>query len=303
MQHKKWEKGSLREDGKPGFETPTGKFEIASSVLDEYGYDPLPRYVEPKESPASQPQLANQFPLVFNSGARHNVDLHTLHHSIPSLTKERPVPTVMMNVVDAARRGINSGDKVLIRTPRGQVAMYAVVTDDIVEGAVEASGAGGGALGSADWQKACVNELTDLNNYDPISGFPTYKVLLCDITRVEHSEVMHIVASGEYLLDNKVEKGMTASRIYLDNNATTALDTEVQTAMMEFAKCYGNPSSIYAAGRESHDAIEAARKSLSLLINCTPRRLIFNSGGSEGNNFVIKGIAGKAGIPSDLSSG
>ena len=61
--------------------------------------------------------------------------------------------------------------------------------------------------------------------------------------------------------------------------------------MMEFAKCYGNPSSIYAAGRESHDAIEAARKSLSLLINCTPRRLIFNSGGSEGNNFVIKGVA------------
>ena len=188
MQYKKWEKGSLREDGKPGFETPTGKFEIASSVLDEYGYDSLPRYVEPKESPASQPQLAKQFPLVFNSGARHNVDLHTLHHSIPSLTKERPVPTVMMNVVDAARRGINSGDKVLIRTLRGQVAMYAVVTDDIVEGAVEASGAGGGALGSADWQEACVNELTDLHNYDPISGFPAYKVLLCDITKVEHSE-------------------------------------------------------------------------------------------------------------------
>ena len=114
----------------------------------------------------------------------------------------------MMNVVDAARRGINSGDKVLIRTLRGQVAMYAVVTDDIVEGAVEASGAGGGALGSADWQEACVNELTDLHNYDPISGFPAYKALLCDITKVEHSKVKHLVSSGEYLLDNKVEKEM-----------------------------------------------------------------------------------------------
>jgi cysteine desulfurase NifS len=291
MQYKKWEKGSLREDGTAGFETPTGKFEIASSVLEEYGYEALPRYVEPKESPASQPELAEQFPLVFNSGARHNVDLHTLHHSIPSLTKERPVPTVMVNVVDAARRGINSGDKVLIRTERGQVAMYAVVTDDIVEGAVEASGAGGGALGSADWQEACVNELTDLNNYDPISGFPAYKALLCEVIKVEHSEVVHIVGSGEYLLDNKVEKGTAASPIYLDNNATTALDAEVQHTMAEFAKCYGNPSSIHAAGKESHDAIEAARKSLSLLINCTPRRLIFNSGGSEGNNFVIKGVA------------
>ena len=198
----------MREDGKPGFETPSGKFEIASSVLEEYGYDPLPRYVEPKESPASKPELAKRFPLVFNSGARHNVDLHTLHHSIPALTKERPVPTVMMNVVDAARRGISSGDKVLIRTLRGQVAMYAVVTDDIVEGAIEASGAGGGALGSADWQEACVNELTDLNNYDPISGFPAYKALLCDVTKIEHSEVRHVVSSGEYALDNKVEKEM-----------------------------------------------------------------------------------------------
>jgi cysteine desulfurase NifS len=291
MQYKKWEKGSLREDGKPGFETPSGKFEIASSVLEEYGYDPLPRYIEPRESPVSKPELAKPFPLVFNSGARHNVDLHTLHHSVPALAKERPAPTVLMNVVDAARRGISSGDKVLIRTLRGQVAMYVVVTDDIVEGAIEASGAGGGALGSTDWQKACVNELTDLNNYDPISGFPAYKALLCDVTKIAHSEARHVTSSGEYALDNKVEKEIAPSRIYLDNNATTALDADVKHAMSEFANCYGNPSSIHSAGKESHDAIEAARKSLSLLINCTPRRLIFNSGGSEGNNFVIKGVA------------
>ena len=291
MQYKKWEKGSLREDGKPGFETPSGKFEIASSVLEEYGYDPLPRYIEPKESPASKPELAKPFPLIFNSGARHNVDLHTLHHSVPALAKERPAPTVMMNVVDAARRGIASGDKVLISTLRGQVAMYAVVTDDIVEGAVEASGAGGGALGSTDWREACINDLTDLNNYDTISGFPAYKALLCDVTKIAHSEARHVTSSGEYALDNEVEKEIAPSRIYLDNNATTALDADVKHAMAEFASCYGNPSSIHAAGKESHDAIEAARKSLSLLINCTPRRLIFNSGGSEGNNFVIKGVA------------
>ena len=158
-------------------------------MLEEYGYDPLPRYVEPRESPASKPELTKRFPLIFNSGARHNVDLHTLHHSIPALAKERPVPTVMINRADATKRGINNGDKVLIKALRGQVAMYAVVTDDIIEGAVEASGAGGGALGSADWQEACVNELTDLNNYDPISGFPAYKVLLCNITKMGDSEV------------------------------------------------------------------------------------------------------------------
>ena len=295
MEYKKWEKGSLREDGKPGFETPSGKFEIASSVLEEYGYDPLPRYVEARESPASQPEVAKRFPLVFNSGARHNVDLHTLHHSVPSLARERPVPTVMMNGADAAKRGIISGDRVLISTLRGQVAMYAVATDDIVEGTIEASGAGGGALGGADWREACVNELTDLNNYDPISGFPAYKALLCDVTKVEGAGKSHVTGSGEYALDNRIEKEIAPGRIYLDNNATTALDAEVKHTMAEFADCYGNPSSIHAAGKESHDAIEAARKGLSLLINCTPRRVIFTSGGSEGNNFVIKGVAFSSG--------
>ena len=56
--------------------------------------------------------------------------------------------------------------------------MYASVTEDIVPGAVEASGMGGGFSGSNDWRRACVNELTDLNNFDPISGFPAYKALL-----------------------------------------------------------------------------------------------------------------------------
>ena len=47
MQYKKWEKGLLRQDGQPGFDTPTGKFEIASTILEEHGYDPLPVYTEP----------------------------------------------------------------------------------------------------------------------------------------------------------------------------------------------------------------------------------------------------------------
>ena len=57
MEYRKWEKGLLRPDGKPGFDTPTGKFEIASSTLGEYGYDPLPVYTEPKEGPLSTPDI------------------------------------------------------------------------------------------------------------------------------------------------------------------------------------------------------------------------------------------------------
>ena len=290
MEYRKWEKGLLRDDGKAGFETPSGRFEIASSALDEYGYDPLPRYVEPRESPVSRPDLAARFPLVFNSGAHQNVDLHALHQTTPELGREHPVPTVMINTADARERGIVNGEKVLICTNRGQVPMYAVVTDDIVKGSVEASGTGGTTPDSEEWREACVNELTDLENYDPISGFPAYKALLCDIVKTGGAAPREVRAAGEYNLEH-AESEQAAAPVYLDNNATTAPHREVRRAMAEFLESYGNPSAIYGAGRAAHGAIEAARKSLSLLVGSTPRRLVFTSGGSEGNNFVIKGIA------------
>ena len=119
MQYKKWEKGLLRPDAQPGFATPTGKFEIASTILAEHGYDPLPVYTEPLESPLSQPELARKFPLVFNSGARVTTDFRSQFHGIPGLLKERPEPTVMLNPRDAQARGITHGDAVIVASPRG----------------------------------------------------------------------------------------------------------------------------------------------------------------------------------------
>jgi len=291
MQYKKWEKGLLRRDGQPGFETPTGKFEIASSILEEYGYDALPAYVEPGEGPLSQPELAKEFPLVFNSGARSNVDLHALHQSVPALSREKPVPTVMINKLDARERGIEDGDFVRIKTKRGQVGMYAFVTGDIVRGAVEAAGMGGGALGSKEWRDACINELTDLRRYDPISGFPVYKALLCDVVKVSNGNKAGIRGIGEYAFDDTVEVRPADHRVYLDNNATSPVAQAVKETMFEFMECYGNPSSIYAAGKEARAAVETARRSVSALINCTARRIIFTGGGSEANNLAIKGAA------------
>jgi cysteine desulfurase NifS len=290
MEYKKWEKGLFRKDGQPGFETPTGKFEIASTILEEHGYEPLPVYTEPAEGPRSQPELAKAFPLVFNSGARSNVDLHTLHKIIPSLSRESPVPTVMMNTTDAKKRGIENGDLVHIRTQRGIVGMYAVVTDDIVQGAVEASGMGGGPLGPHEWQDACINDLTDLHRYDPISGFPVYKALLCDVVKVAEGATRQVTPSGEYTPDATVKRHEVNHRIYLDHNATTPLDEGVKQTLIDFMECYGNPSSIYAAGKEAHQALETARRSVALLINSTARRITFTGGGSEANNLAIKGV-------------
>ncbi len=183
MQYKKWEKGLLRPDGKPGFDTPSGKFEIASTILEEHGYDPLPVYTEPQESPLSQPEKAKKFPLVFNSGARVTTDFHAQHHGIESLLKERPEPTVTINVSDARARGIKNGDLAHIKTSRGQITLRAIVTDSIVKGAVEANMGGGCHVGPKAWQEGNINELTDLQQYDPISGFPVYKALLCDVLK------------------------------------------------------------------------------------------------------------------------
>jgi anaerobic selenocysteine-containing dehydrogenase len=63
------------------------------------------------------------------------------------------------------------------------VSFRACVTEDIVPGVVEVNMGGGGPLGPEAWQEANVNELTDMENRDPISGFPVYKALLCEVVK------------------------------------------------------------------------------------------------------------------------
>jgi cysteine desulfurase len=76
-------------------------------------------------------------------------------------------------------------------------------------------------------------------------------------------------------------------RVYLDNNATTQLAPEVITAMQESLALYGNASSMHAFGRESITAIEKARSSVAQMIGAEADEIIFNSGGSEGNNTLL----------------
>jgi len=183
QRYRKWTLGLLRKDGKNGFETPSGKFEITSLTLEEHGYDALPVYVEPKESPTSTPELVKKFPLVFNSGARIQSDFRSQHHNIASLLKLQPGPMVTLHQDDAAQRGISTGDAVEIVSPRGKVRYIAVVSADIVPGVIEANSGGGGPDAVTAWQQN-INELTDADNRDPISGFPVYKALLCDVIKV-----------------------------------------------------------------------------------------------------------------------
>lgn len=297
MQYKKWEKGLLRPDGKAGFDTPSGKFEIASSILEEHGYDPLPVYTEPQESPISQPKMAKKFPLIFNSGARVTTDFHSQHHGVKSFLKERPEPTVTINTKDAKARGIENGGRVRVKTARGMIPLRALVTDDIVEGAVEANMGGGCHVGPKAWQEGNVNELTDLQRYDPISGFPVYKALLCNVAKAEDGGETVTIGTGERQASFEMAKILETEtqiidRIYLDHNATTYIDPEVAEAMAEYILSrFGNPSSIYKEGKAAKLALDSARRSLARLLNCTAKRIVFTGCCTEANNYIVKGLA------------
>jgi cysteine desulfurase NifS len=298
MEYRKWMKGRLRPDGQPGFETPTGLFEIRSSVLEEYGYEGLPKYTEPMEGPISRPDLLEKFPLVFNSGSRQHTSFRSQDHGITGLVRDHPEPSVELHRSDAAVRGIVSGDLVEVRTPHGAVLFRARVTDDIVPGAVECDMGGGTPVGPPAWRAWNVNELTDLKNYDEISGFPVYKSLLCDVVKRDG----HAAGDGaspaqtegpaDVPLFRPAPQVTPVRRIDLDSNATAPVADEVREAMLPFlGEAWGNPSSLHARGREAKVAIEDARRRVARLINARPRRVVFTGGGSEADNLAIKGVA------------
>jgi len=183
MQYKKYEKGLLRKDGKPGFDTPSGKFEIRSALLEKYGYDGLPIFREPEVSPFSTPDVAKKYPLIFTSGTRIHTAFHSQHRSLPWLIEIQAGPLVVMNTKDAAARGIKNGDAVIVEAPKGTMPAKAKVTERIIPGAVEVSHGGGNKHAAPAWRDGNVNLITDDTYCDPISGFPIVKALLCEVRK------------------------------------------------------------------------------------------------------------------------
>ncbi len=81
-------------------------------------------------------------------------------------------------------------------------------------------------------------------------------------------------------------------RIYLDYAATTPTHPEVVKAMLPyFTEMFGNPSSIYSYGQEAKEAIETARARVARLISARTEEIAFTSGGTEADNFALKGVA------------
>jgi anaerobic selenocysteine-containing dehydrogenase len=131
FQYRKHEKGWLRPDGEPGFDTPTGKVELYSTVFERCGLDPLPYYEEPPESPMSTPEVAEVYPLVLTTGARVQGYFHSEHRQIPSLRRMNPYPVTEIHPLTAAALGIEDGDWIILENRYGRCRQRAKLTEGI----------------------------------------------------------------------------------------------------------------------------------------------------------------------------
>ncbi|MFC1971387.1 molybdopterin dinucleotide binding domain-containing protein [Chloroflexota bacterium] len=187
----RYERGLLRQDGKPGFNTPTGKVELWSKRYEEWGLDPLPYYEEPSESPVTTPELYREYPLILTTGRRSPVLFHSEHRMIPWLRELDPDPVVEIHPRTAKELDISNGEWVYIENKRGRVKFKAMVTATAHPSVVSA--AHGWWLPETDgrepnlfstWQHN-INNLTSMG-HQAKSGFggTNYRASLCRITKI-----------------------------------------------------------------------------------------------------------------------
>jgi thiosulfate reductase/polysulfide reductase chain A len=100
------------------FNTPTGKVEIYSTIFEKHGYDPLPTYVEPRESPFSTPELLKDYPYILITGGRTIEYYHSCGRQIKPLRKRMPDPEIEVHPETARKENIEEGDWVWVETPQ-----------------------------------------------------------------------------------------------------------------------------------------------------------------------------------------
>jgi len=173
-----------------GFGTPTGKFELWSTRLEEWGYDPLPGHVEPAESPVSRPDLARKYPLILNTGVRTPTYWNSNGHPLSTLRRLMPEPLIEMHRDAAKARGIVDRARVWVETPHGKLKMRVHLSDRIRADVVSVPhgwwqpGDEGPDLGIFD---LCSNVLlgSEQDACDPILGSSPLKAMLCEVSAAQ----------------------------------------------------------------------------------------------------------------------
>ena len=138
MKYYRYKTGEIRDDGEPGFSTPTGRYEFYSVNLEAMGMRPLAFYEEPPESPISRPDLLEKYPLTLTTGARQWGFFHSEGRQVPLLRAIHPEPEVTIHPADAEKYGIADGDWVIIENQYGSCKQKAKIDIRIKQGVVSA---------------------------------------------------------------------------------------------------------------------------------------------------------------------
>lgn len=136
--YEKFRTGEQRPDGGLGFNTPTGRVELYSSLLESWGQSPLPGYEEPPYGPYTTPELMEKYPFILTTGARNWASFHSEHRQIPHLRALHPDPAFKIHPNAAAKLGIRTGDWCYLENDLGRIKMVADVTPAIHERVVSA---------------------------------------------------------------------------------------------------------------------------------------------------------------------
>jgi formate dehydrogenase (coenzyme F420) alpha subunit len=165
------------------FATPSGKIEIFSEAFERVGFDPLPTYKEPDKSPQGPrwKDLGRKYPLILSAGTRFIHSNNSTMHNVESLQKRDPFPRAEIGPETARKYGITDMDDVIIESDRGWVKMKASVSEWTMEGSVFVPHGWPG--------EANCNRLTDAQCREPITGYPQWKSLLCNIRKAENQPV------------------------------------------------------------------------------------------------------------------
>lgn len=166
-----------------GFRTPSGKFEILSGLLAQWGYDPLPGAI------LDFPETADHYPLILTS-AKSPYYFHSANRNLPSLRRREPEPIVWMHPEIAVSHGIKEGEMVYIKTSQGKIKQRVKFAPEIHPKVVAASfGWWFPERGTNDfcgWQEANINNLTSAEPpYDPIAGSVALRGIPCKVEKVE----------------------------------------------------------------------------------------------------------------------
>ena len=173
-----------------GFSTPTGKFELYSTLLEKWGYDPLPQFREPPEGPNSSPEIYKKYPYILITGRRQPGFFHTENRQLPWLRELHKDPVVEIHPETAEKEGIREGDWVIIESPRGKVRQRARLfagMDPRIVSAEHAWWFPENKDPGHGWDESNINILTS-NAYedcDPAMGATHVRTLLCKISPEE----------------------------------------------------------------------------------------------------------------------